>query len=96
MTNIVFVVSHAALVCAGPVGGGKGDFLKPCLQTDPADCFAFTAKQPEGKKGPALVSFTSRGERDAFPQANGQGSNWRVESRVRCVVTNAPGAHLPC
>lgn len=97
MTNVVFVVSHAALVCAEPVGGGEGDFLKPCLQTDPADCFAFTASSPEGKKGLVLVSFTSHGERDAFPQGNGQDSNWREESRVRCMMTNAPGAQdLPC
>lgn len=57
MTNVVFVVSHAALVCAEPVGGGEGDFLKPCLQTDPADCSAFTASSPEGEKGLVLISF---------------------------------------
>lgn len=50
MTNLVFVVSHAALVCVEPAGGGEGDFLKPCLQTDPADCFPFTASSLEVKK----------------------------------------------
>lgn len=68
MTNVVFVVSHVALVCAEPVGGGEGDFLKPCLQTDPADCFAFTASSPEGKKRarPGQLHFTW-GERCVSP-----------------------------
>lgn len=74
MTNVVFVVSHAALVCAEPAGGGEGDFLKLCLQTDPADCFPFAASSLEREKnhenqttGFVPVSFTSRGEKDAFP-----------------------------
>lgn len=50
MTNVVFVVSHAALVCAEPAGGGEGDFLKLCLQTDPADCFPFAASSLEREK----------------------------------------------
>lgn len=94
MTNVVFVVSRAALVCVEPVGGGEGDFLKPCLQTDPADCFPFTASSLERiKKGLVLVSFASHGERGAFPWGNNQGINWGEESNVRCVMTNAPGAH---
>lgn len=34
MTNVVFAVSRAALVCAEPAGGGEGDFLKPCLSAN--------------------------------------------------------------
>lgn len=68
MTNVVFVVSHAALVCAEPVGGGEGDFLKPCLQTDPADCSAFTASSPEGKKGLVRSASLHVGREMHFPR----------------------------
>lgn len=54
MTNVVFVVSRAE-----PEGGGEGDFLKPCLQTDPDDCFPFTASSLEGKKKKGLSRSAS-------------------------------------
>lgn len=77
--------------------GERGIFSnRVCKQTLLIALLSLPAAQ-RGKKGLVLVSFTSHGERDVFPQGNGQDSNWREESRVRCVMTNAPGAQdLPC
>lgn len=97
MTNVVFVVSPAALMCAEPAGGERGIFSnRVCKQTLLIAFHSLLAARRK-KKGRIPVSFTSRGERDAFPQGNDQGSNWGEESSVRRMMTNAPGAHhLSC
>lgn len=108
MTNVVFVVSRVALVRAEPAGGGEGDFLKLCLQTDPADCFPFAARSLERKKknkktpkhkqqGLSQSASLHVGRKMLFPWGNGPGSDRREERSVGWVMTNAPGAHhLSC
>lgn len=46
--------------------GAEGDFLKPCLQTAPADCFAFAAGSLEGKAWGSWRSATLHVGRDAL------------------------------
>lgn len=75
--------------------GERGIFSnRVCKQTLLIALLSLPAAR-RGKKGSSWSA--SCGKRDAFPQGNGQGSNWRAESRVRCVMTNAPVAqHLHC
>lgn len=93
---LLFPVRH---LCARSLQEGeRGIFSnRVCLQTDPADCFPFTVSSLEGKKGAhsGRLHFTW-GER-CFSPGKWPSSNWGEGSRVRCVMTNAPGAHhLSC
>ena len=88
---LLFPVRH---LCARSLQEGERGIFSNCVcKQTLLIAFLSLLAAWRGKKGLVPVSFTSRGEKDAFPWGNDQGSNWGEESSVRCVMTNAPGAH---
>lgn len=77
--------------------GERGIFSNlVCKQTLLIAVLSMPAAQ-RGKKGSSWSASLHLGREMPLPREMAQGSNWREESRVRCVMTNAPGAqHLPC